>query len=144
RTGVLMIYIVMLGLGYNIFCVIVFPKSADLTPKQLHAIMIPVSMIIGHTSQNIVLDMVMGPNMKAADMRYKEAGVFGRYGDNLSDYSPNLLVYSLLGFVAAILSAIFLFCARPALDDEPKEIDVPLPNTGYAALQDAENPESKA
>mmetsp|Transcript_17360 Transcript_17360/g.27734 ORF Transcript_17360/g.27734 Transcript_17360/m.27734 type:complete len:493 (+) Transcript_17360:31-1509(+) len=141
RTFMLMVYIIFLGLGYNIFCVVVFPKSADLTPKELHATMIPVSMIIGHASQNFILDAVMGPNMKAADATYAAMGVKGRYGDRLSDYTPNLKVYAMLGFVACIISTIFLM-TRPSLDDEPKKFK-PVEVGGYQQLENVEAGESK-
>mmetsp|Transcript_168 Transcript_168/g.435 ORF Transcript_168/g.435 Transcript_168/m.435 type:complete len:500 (-) Transcript_168:318-1817(-) len=144
RTFVLMIYIIMLGLGYNIFCVVVFPKSADLTPKQLHAVMIPISMIIGHSAQNVVLDGIMGPNMKAADAAYRAAGIPGKYGDNLNDYSPNLKVFAFLGFLSAAVSSVFLFCFRPSLADEPKDFVNKLEmRAGYVKMEGGENKDSK-
>lgn len=137
RTTVLLIYIIFLGLGYNIFCVIVFPKSADLTPKQLHAIVIPISMIIGHVSQNIVLDGFMGPNMKAADESYKAQGMRARYGHKLTDYEPNLKVFAMLGFAASIISIVYLSCARPSLENEPKAIKTNPDD--YVQLEDGHN-----
>eukprot|EP00472_Partenskyella_glossopodia_P007273 CAMPEP_0197529484 /NCGR_PEP_ID=MMETSP1318-20131121/28533_1 /TAXON_ID=552666 /ORGANISM="Partenskyella glossopodia, Strain RCC365" /LENGTH=503 /DNA_ID=CAMNT_0043084959 /DNA_START=46 /DNA_END=1557 /DNA_ORIENTATION=- len=122
RTVVLLVYIIFLGLGYNIFCVIVFPKSADLTPKELHAIVIPMSMIIGHSAQNVILDVFMGPNMKAADAAYKAQGIRGKYGDSLDDYNPNLKIFALTGLISAVIAMVFLSCARPSLEDEPKEL----------------------